>query len=197
MKQKHQSYLIDPVVRGLAKRSRGYAKESRVWLFAFSKKLKREQQKSVESYLLDFIARWKSHGEEVQGCFEIFFGQCIVFCAKKNTENTSISGCSIDSLTQALRAACCIAQVNLIEAGTILYLPEADLGKFISLQEAKNNLRETELDSLLKELPRYAKKSLVSFHEDTLILNFALAKLEDFLKGEFLLSLKQFRISSC
>ena len=67
---------------------------SRVWTYAFQKKLADPELGIVRDTLDDFLKDWNSHGVPVTGKYVILYNQFVIL----STETTSeLSGCSIDS----------------------------------------------------------------------------------------------------
>ena len=74
--------------------------EARVWIYAFDSELKVEQEKHVREGLDHFVTQWSSHGEPVEGHYQIH-EQRFVIVAGYCTDG--ISGCSIDSKVKVFK----------------------------------------------------------------------------------------------
>ena len=68
--------------------------ETKLWIYAFSRKLDAGETTLVYSVLKNFVDEWKSHQHDVRGAFEIVHNQFILIAAESDN---GISGCSIDS----------------------------------------------------------------------------------------------------
>ncbi len=81
--------------------------ETKAWVFVAAEDLSESQITELEVLLKGFVLNWKTHGQPVDGRFEIRYDRFIIMCAQ------GVSGCSIDSM---------FAGVNelLIEVGSKL-----------------------------------------------------------------------------
>ena len=68
---------------------------SRVWIYQSNRLLTMSEALRLEEYLNQFIAEWKSHGQQVKGFGTLFFGQFIILMADETA--SGVSGCSTDS----------------------------------------------------------------------------------------------------
>lgn len=71
---------------------------ARIWIFGFKEKLSEEDIKIVSNELDAFVVSWKSHKKPVIGDYEILHDRFIILVAE-----SSVSGCSIDSLVNVFR----------------------------------------------------------------------------------------------
>lgn len=78
-----------------------FANDSRVWIYQSSRLFLISEALEMESMLNDFAANWKSHGDEVKGYANLFFGQFIVIMADETA--TGVSGCSTDSSVRLVK----------------------------------------------------------------------------------------------
>ena len=68
--------------------------DSRVWTYAFQKKLSDPEKTIVQGTLDGFLKDWNSHGVPVIGKSHILYNQFVILSAEPTSD---ISGCSIDS----------------------------------------------------------------------------------------------------
>lgn len=71
-----------------------YRPATKLWIYAFSRRLDAGEATLVYSVLKNFVDEWKSHQHDVRGAFEIVHDQFVLIAAESDNE---ISGCSIDS----------------------------------------------------------------------------------------------------
>lgn len=74
---------------------------SRVWVYQCSRILTLPEALQVEEILNNFTANWKSHGTEVKGYANLFFGQFVIFMADETA--AGVSGCSTDSSVKIVK----------------------------------------------------------------------------------------------
>jgi hypothetical protein len=78
-----------------------FSDNSRVWIYQSSKLFTIQEAFAIEDMLNDFVANWKSHGAEVNGYGNLFFGRFIVLMADESA--TCVSGCSTDSSVHLIK----------------------------------------------------------------------------------------------
>ncbi len=71
-----------------------YRPDTKLWIYAFSRRLDAGEVTLVYSVLKNFVDEWKSHQHDVRGAFEIVHDQFVLMAAESDN---GISGCSIDS----------------------------------------------------------------------------------------------------
>jgi len=74
---------------------------SRVWIYQCSRLFFLSEALQIEDILEQFVTDWKSHGAEVKGYANLFFGQFIVLMADESI--ASVSGCSTDSSVHVIK----------------------------------------------------------------------------------------------
>ena len=74
---------------------------SRVWIYQCSRLFFLSEALQIEDILEQFVTGWKSHGAEVKGYANLFFGQFIVLMADESI--AGVSGCSTDSSVHVIK----------------------------------------------------------------------------------------------
>ena len=74
---------------------------SRVWIYQCSRLFFLSEALQIENILEQFVTGWKSHGAEVRGYANLFFGQFIVLMADESI--AGVSGCSTDSSVHVIK----------------------------------------------------------------------------------------------
>lgn len=80
-----------------------FAPQSRVWIYQSSRLLTMGEALEMETLLQNFSASWKSHGADVAGWAQLFFGQFLVILADETS--TAVSGCSTDASVRFVKEA--------------------------------------------------------------------------------------------
>ncbi|MCP5053941.1 MAG: hypothetical protein GY940_42630 [bacterium] len=75
--------------------------DTRLWVYGFERQLTPREKEQLEKGLNGFISEWNSHGDPVTGAFKIAFDRFVLLSGYMPT---GISGCSIDSSVQQVRA---------------------------------------------------------------------------------------------
>lgn len=74
---------------------------SKVWIYQANRLFTLSEALHIEGMLNSLAANWKSHGAQVKGYANLFFGQFIVLMADEAA--TGVSGCSIDSSVRIIQ----------------------------------------------------------------------------------------------
>ena len=94
--------------------------ESKVWIFSFVESLSLDQEQALLERVDSFLESWKAHGAPLSAASEIIHHQFLVVAADE--QQTSASGCSIDSLVRAMNVLTAEMLIDLAPIGTIFYL---------------------------------------------------------------------------
>jgi hypothetical protein len=117
---------------------------ARVWIFQSSRLFNMSEAFEIERILNEHCNGWKSHGKEVNGYANLFFGQFIVVMADE-TEAT-VGGCSTDSLFRTIKQIETLCKVNLFDRQMLAFLVN-DKVQLLPLAQIKyavsNNLIST------------------------------------------------------
>jgi len=93
--------------------------QEQTWFYSLGKILSETEEAKLQMLLQTFFQNWLSHGTPVKGNFTIRYHRFVIVQA--NSEMTKPSGCSIDSMRNAVEG--CIAKVgaNLVDASYVFY----------------------------------------------------------------------------
>jgi hypothetical protein len=97
-----------------------FADSSRVWIYQSSRLFLMSEAFEMEDMLNVFVAGWKSHGDEVKGYANLFFGQFIVLIADESA--TGVSGCSTDSSVRLIKEIEQKFNVQFFERQTLAFI---------------------------------------------------------------------------
>jgi hypothetical protein len=97
-----------------------FADSSRVWIYQSSRLFLMSEAFEMEGMLNSFVSSWKSHGDEVKGYANLFFGQFIVIMADESA--TGVSGCSTDSSVRLIKEIEQKFNVLLFERQTLAFI---------------------------------------------------------------------------
>jgi len=97
-----------------------FANSSRVWIYQSSRLFLMSEAFEMEDMLNAFVESWKSHGDEVKGYANLFFGQFIVLIADESA--TGVSGCSTDSSVRLIKEIEQKFNVQLFERQTLAFI---------------------------------------------------------------------------
>ncbi len=79
-----------------------FSDTSKVWIYQSSRMFFISEALEMEDMLKAFAANWKSHGAEVKGFANLFFGQFIILMADETA--AGVSGCSTDSSVHLIKS---------------------------------------------------------------------------------------------
>lgn len=74
---------------------------SRVWIYQSSRLFLISEALEMEELLQNFVTNWSSHGRQVKGYANLFFGRFIVLMADETA--AGVSGCSTDSSVHLIK----------------------------------------------------------------------------------------------
>ena len=78
-----------------------FNENSKVWIYQSSRLFLISEALEMEDILQDFVTNWKSHGHDVKGYANLFYGRFIIFMADEAA--TGVSGCSTDSSVRVIK----------------------------------------------------------------------------------------------
>ena len=93
---------------------------SRVWIYQSSRKFFLSEALEIEEILEKFISDWKSHGADVKGYANLFYGQFIVLLADET--NATVGGCSTDSSVRCIKEIEKKFNVQLFDRQSLAFL---------------------------------------------------------------------------
>ncbi|HMD00104.1 MAG TPA: hypothetical protein VKH37_08115 [Ferruginibacter sp.] len=97
-----------------------FADNSRVWIYQSSRLFMMSEALEMEDMLSDFVRNWKSHGADVTGYANLFFGQFIVIMADETA--SGVSGCSTDSSVRVIKSIESKFNVHLFERTNLAFI---------------------------------------------------------------------------
>jgi hypothetical protein len=86
---------------------------SRVWIYQSSRPFRFSEALDLEDMMNQFVEAWTSHGADVKGYSNLFFGQFIILMADET--HAGVSGCSTDSSVRFIKEVERHFQVNLFD----------------------------------------------------------------------------------
>lgn len=78
-----------------------FDEQSKVWIYQASRRFTLSEALEIETMLEDLVKNWKSHGADVTGYANLFFGQFIILMADERA--AGVSGCSTDSAVRIVK----------------------------------------------------------------------------------------------
>ena len=97
-----------------------FAGSSRVWIYQSSRLFLVSEALEMEELLKQFIENWKSHGDNVKGFANLFFGQFLILMADETA--TGVGGCSTDSSVHLVRSLEDKFKVKLFERLNLAFI---------------------------------------------------------------------------
>jgi hypothetical protein len=98
---------------------------SRIWIFPADRKLSPEESRELLATLDSYLANWEAHGAPVRGARELRYDQFVIIAA--DPEVTAPSGCSIDDMTRAIKAASAKFHVDFFSPMKVFYKSSDDV----------------------------------------------------------------------
>ena len=112
---------------------------SKVWIYQSNRLFTIAEALELEEMLNAFAASWKSHGADVKGYANLFFGKFIVIMADETA--TGVSGCSTDSSVRIIKEIEQRYNVNLFDRQMLAFFitDKVELLPFSQLNYAIEN----------------------------------------------------------
>lgn len=79
-----------------------FAAGSKVWVYQASRLFSLGEALEIEDALNEFTGTWLSHGQQVEGWAQLFFGQFLVIMADES--KTGVGGCSTDASVRFVKS---------------------------------------------------------------------------------------------
>ncbi|HEV8084128.1 MAG TPA: hypothetical protein VGP55_13055 [Chitinophagaceae bacterium] len=92
---------------------------SRVWVYQSNRSFTLNETIEIEELLQNFTSNWNSHGSQVKGFANLFFGQFIIVIADET--EIGVSGCSTDSSVRVIKNIEEDYQVQLFDRQTLAF----------------------------------------------------------------------------
>jgi hypothetical protein len=96
-----------------------FAPDSRVWIYQCNRLFTISEALQAEDLLNQFVSGWLSHGTQVKGYANLFFGQFIIIMADENV--TGVSGCSTDSSVRVIKEIEKLFGVNMFDRTSLAF----------------------------------------------------------------------------
>jgi hypothetical protein len=97
---------------------------ARVWVFASPRPLAPAEAELLADRVSDFVSRWHAHGHPVVGGWGVEHDRFLLIAADE--EATGVSGCSLDSMYDSLKALERELGVSLLDASSRVWFRDAD-----------------------------------------------------------------------
>ncbi len=97
-----------------------FADSSKVWIYQSNRLFFISEALEMEDMLQEFVSTWKSHGDDVKGYANLFFGQFIILMADETA--SGVSGCSTDSSVRLIKEIEKKFNVQLFERQNLAFI---------------------------------------------------------------------------
>ena len=111
--------------------------DTQIWIFALEGRRENQQEMLVRVRI--FLDSWISHGRRVEGAATLLYDRFLVVSGR--VQRGSVSGCSMDALTQAVTEAAHHTECQLISPMKIGYRNADGAVKYTSRQNFRQLLR--------------------------------------------------------
>ncbi|MEO9069714.1 MAG: hypothetical protein ABI261_01685 [Ginsengibacter sp.] len=98
---------------------------SRVWVYQSSRAFDLTEESQVKELLGNFCKDWNSHGSEVKGYANLFFGHFIIIMADET--NVKIGGCSTDSSVRFMKKIQQDFNVQLLDRQLLAFIVKENI----------------------------------------------------------------------
>lgn len=116
---------------------------TRLWVYQANKSWTKKEEEQIRKILVGFCDTWKSHGDELETSFELFYGRFIILGV--NEQDNKVGGCSIDSSVAVIKYIEEKMSLTLFDRTHIAYW-EADKIASLALSQIKSAISEGIID---------------------------------------------------
>lgn len=121
-----------------------FAPNSRVWVYQSSRLFSMGEALQLEDILNNFAATWKSHGDQVKGYANLFFGQFVILMADESA--TGVSGCSTDSSVRLVKEIEQMFKVSMFDRQSLAFVVK-DKIQILPLSQLKYAFEQSFIDA--------------------------------------------------
>lgn len=120
--------------------------DSRVWVYQSNRKLNDSEIESINIKTKHFLEQWTAHGKDLEAGFELKYNRFIIIGL--NQENTSASGCSIDSSVCFIQSLEKEFEIDLLDKMNVTFyngdfLAHKSLADFKKMAKARSVSKKT------------------------------------------------------
>lgn len=112
---------------------------SRVWVYQSNRPFTISEVLEIEELLEDFCKVWNSHGSEVKGYANLFFGNFIIIMADET--NIKVGGCSTDSSLRFIKKIEADYNVKLLNRQMLAFIVKENI-RLIPLSKVNSSIEE-------------------------------------------------------
>lgn len=114
-----------------------FDKNSRVWVYQSNRPFTISEALEIEELLEDFCKVWNSHGSEVKGYANLFFGNFIIIMADET--NIKVGGCSTDSSLRFIKKMEADYNVKLLNRQMLAFIVKENI-RLIPLSKVNSSI---------------------------------------------------------
>jgi hypothetical protein len=110
---------------------------SHVWIYQSNRVFNLTEVIEIEELLKNFANTWKSHGVQLKGYGNLFFGQFVIFMADETA--SGVSGCSTDTSVRLIKNIEKDFQVDMFDRQMLAFIIEERI-QLLPLSQINNSL---------------------------------------------------------
>jgi len=137
--------MVSNLAQNLSDKLEHLSDSSRVWIWQTNQPLTEVQVDLVQRNLSLFINQWTSHNQELNATGLVENKRFIIVCLDQEASSAA-SGCSIDSLTQAIQLISKSIEIDLFDRNLCYYLDENEI-RMVKL----NDLGELKVSGIISD----------------------------------------------
>ena len=118
--------------------------DSKLWVFCFVEPASDAQTAQLSAALSRFVSEWRAHGAPVSGAFNLIEGHFLLMAS--DCRGADVSGCSIDSMFQAVLAAAAAVGLTIADPSTIFFRGTGGKVSVLSRSEFKALAKGADFD---------------------------------------------------
>lgn len=122
----------------------GFPDDSKLWVFSLRERATPDQIAALNKQLSGFITEWRAHGAPVAGSYLLLEDRFLLVAA--DSRGAAVSGCSIDSLFNAVHDAVRAIPLELADPSIIFFRDGERAIRALPRSEFKTLVKTAEFD---------------------------------------------------
>ncbi len=109
--------------------------DAKAWVYQSSRDFSDQEVLEIKEQLDHFTLQWESHGVQVQGFGDVFFGNTLIFVA--NEPVSGVSGCSTDGMVRVVKSIERQYATSLFDRLTLMFYTERERYERLPLHQVE------------------------------------------------------------
>ncbi len=114
--------------------------KAKVWIYQSSTEFTEDQRTHIQVKISNFVSQWQSHGDKVEGCFDIVDNRFLVIIADES--EVMVTGCSIDSSVRVMKELEQELSIQLLDKSQVAFQNEREAVFLVGIAQIPSAVAE-------------------------------------------------------